>query len=59
MGETVKMKAPDGVSSVSCNGEQFDASKDGTFDIPAAYVDHLAQHGLTMVPGKIETKPAK
>lgn len=58
MDSKVKMKTPEGMTSVSCGGEEYKVEK-GVVEVDAKYVDHLCQHGLTVVPGVPEVAPKK
>lgn len=48
----VKMKAPEGTTGCSFNGEEFKVAKDGTVEVPAAAVAQLMDHGFTVVASK-------
>lgn len=46
----MKMKCPEGVTSVSYDGETFDANRKGIVDVPARALEALTAHGLVAVP---------
>lgn len=45
----VKMKAPEGTTGCSFNGEEFKVAKDGTVEVPAEAVAQLKDHGFVVV----------
>ena len=46
----MKMKCPEGVTSVSFDGETFEANKKGIVDVPHRALAALSEHGLVAVP---------
>lgn len=55
----MKMKCPEGVTSVSYDGETFDANRKGIVDVPARALEALSAHGLVAVPDpKAAEEPA-
>jgi hypothetical protein len=52
----MKMKCPKGVTSVSFNGETFEASKKGIVEVPHTALTALSELGLVAVP---DAPPAK
>ena len=53
---TIKLKAPDGVTSASVEGQQFDVAEDGTVDVPAELALQLYGFGFGNAP---QTEPTK
>lgn len=45
----VKMKAPEGSSGCSFDGEEYKVAKDGTVEVPAEAVAQLMNHGFVVV----------
>lgn len=45
----MKMKCPKGVTSVSFDGETFEANKKGIVDVPHRALAALSEHGLVAV----------
>jgi hypothetical protein len=46
----MKMKCPEGVTSVSFNGETFEANRKGIVDVPHTALTALSELGLVAVP---------
>lgn len=48
-----KMKAPEGATSASFNGDTFDVNaKTGVVEVPEEAVEDLKSHGFTLVPAQ-------
>lgn len=55
-----KMKAPEGCTGCSFNGEEFEVDKDGNVDVPEEAVAELSSHGFVTDPtANSAPKPAK
>ena len=50
MSETIKLKAPDGVSAVSLDGGEYKVDDNGNVDVPDGAFAHLAQFGFYAAP---------
>lgn len=63
--DKIKLVPPEGVTSFSCNGEQFDADDKGHITVPAGYAIQAYAFGFGNVPegeaqaDQAPTKPAK
>lgn len=55
--EKVKLAAPEGVDSISIDGDTIEKAKDGSFEVPAEKVEELVGgHGFTPFVAKSATK---
>lgn len=52
----MKMKCPEGMTSVSFDGETFKPNKKGIVNVPHTALEALSAHGLVAVP---DVKPAE
>jgi hypothetical protein len=55
--DKIKLVPPEGVTSFSCNGEQFDADDKGHITVPAGYAIQAYAFGFGNVPA--EEAPTK
>lgn len=49
MASTLKMKSPDGTTSVSLGGQNYEANKKGIIDVPAEFEDTMYSFGFITV----------
>jgi len=57
--DTIKLKAPEGVTSASVDGHQFNVDTDGTIEAPASLALQLYGFGFGNVPPAEPTKAEK
>lgn len=54
--DSIKLKAPDGVTAVSVEGVEYKVGKDGVATIPATWSDHLYARGWVNAPEQAKGK---